>query len=248
MWQRLPELKAARDASFRVGRAEHNGARLAQFTCCALVRGRRCNRITIIETNYRHCLRHAGPAAAKVYRENCRKLFESGRYPATKWFRDEARRTRTALRDRQRRKRDGWVMPGLTLRFSDPIEARFRQDVASLLRVAWPDVPDLYRDQLRWSWRRFMLDRQRPDAWDAKSRSLLTELTARGPAGAEPLEHANGSEPHVLFVGRRATAFEWRSKLPSDVVERALRSPKAGGRRTKSKPAKSDPPSASVAL
>jgi hypothetical protein len=115
MWERQPELKAARDASFRAGRAEHNGPRLAQFTCCAMVRGRRCNRITIIETGYRHCLRHAGPAVAKVYRENCRKLFESGRYSPTKWFRDEARRTRTALRDRQRRKRDGWVMPGLTL-------------------------------------------------------------------------------------------------------------------------------------
>jgi hypothetical protein len=114
-----------------------------------------------------------------------------------------------------------------------------------LLRVAWPDVPDLYRDQLRWCWRRFMFDRQKPDAWDAKARSLLTQLAARGPAEAVSLAHATGNEPHVLFVSRRATAFEWRSKLPPDTVERALRPPQATGRRPRTQ--RTNPPPTATA-
>ena len=108
-----------RDEKFFGGAAVHNRwPTLAQFTCCAVVRGKRCSRITIAETEHKHCIRHAGPTRAKLYRENCRKLFESGRYPSlAKWFKDKERRMRTHVRDRQRRKRDGWTLPGLTLRF-----------------------------------------------------------------------------------------------------------------------------------
>jgi hypothetical protein len=213
----------ARDTNFFAGAAAHNSRQgLAQFTCCAVVRGKRCGRITIIETQHRHCIKHAGPAAARAYRENCRKLFESGRYPAAKWFKDEARRARTAIRDRQRRKHDGWRLPGVTLRFADPLEVNFRADISVLLRAPWSEVPDYFRDQLRWAWRRFVLDRQKPDAWGAKGRAILLDLGARGPFEGDTLEHATGHEPHVLCVDRRATAFEWRARLSNEDVNRAL--------------------------
>jgi hypothetical protein len=128
-WRAQPYLKDERDQRFFAGAAVHNRwPTLAQFTCCAVVRGRRCNRIIIVETGHKHCIKHAGPTAANAYRENCRRLFERGRLRATKWFKDEQRRQRTRIRDRQRRKRGGWVLPGLTLRFAPEIEGRFRDD------------------------------------------------------------------------------------------------------------------------
>lgn len=130
-WEQQPAFKAERDARFYRGRDAHHGPLLTQFTCCAVVRGRRCSRISIVETGYKHCIRHAGPTHARLYRENQRKLFESGRIPAGKWFKDEARRARTRIRDRQRRK--DWTLPGLTVRFADSIEAAFQADAALVL-------------------------------------------------------------------------------------------------------------------
>jgi hypothetical protein len=226
-WQAQPYLKDERDAKFFAGAAVHNQwPTLAMYTCCAIVRGKRCNRIAIRETQHKHCIRHAGPTAARAYRENCRRLFESGRYPAHRWFKDEERRTRTRLRDRQRRKRGGWVLPGLTLRFSPEIEGRFRGDAALVLQGRpWDAVPDFHRDQLRWTWRKFCLDRQKPASWDAKGRAIMLDLRARGPVPEGGLLHSTGHEPHVLFVDRRCTAFSWRSRLASGEIERALAAP-----------------------
>ena len=82
-WQAQSDLKRERDEKFFTGAAAHNRwPALGQFTCRAIVGGRRCSRITIIETGHQRCLKHAGPTAALqacAYRENCRKLFESGR-------------------------------------------------------------------------------------------------------------------------------------------------------------------------
>jgi hypothetical protein len=222
-WRLRPEEMAERDRAFFAGRDGHNTwPELARFTCQAVVRGRRCNRIAISETGHRHCIKHAGPARARLYRENQRKLFECGRLPAATWFKDEARRTRTAIRDRQRRKRGGWALPGVTLRLSEPIEQRFRADLQPLLPHLWSVIPDFHRDQLRWAWRRFMLDRQKPEAWNAKARAILLDLKSRRlPQGAE-LAHATGFEPHVLACERRAAAFEWRSRLPQAEIDRAI--------------------------
>lgn len=85
-------------------------------------------------------------------------------------------------------------------------------------------MPDLHRDQMRWAWRRFCCDRDKPAAWAAKARAILLDLRQRGPVPAE-LEHATGDERHVLFVERRATAYEWRSRISDAEIERALRAP-----------------------
>ena len=88
----------------------------------------------------------------------------------------------------------------------------------------WDAVPDYHRDQLRWAWRKFVLDRQKPAAWDAKARAIMLDLAARDPIEGD-LQHATGHEPHVLDVERRCTAFEWRSRTPPGEVERALAAP-----------------------
>ncbi len=83
-WQAQSDLMRERDAKFFAAAPAHNRwPTLGQFTCCAIVRGRRCGRITIVETRHRRCIRHAGPTAARAYRENCYKLFVSGRYRRT---------------------------------------------------------------------------------------------------------------------------------------------------------------------
>src|SRR4051812_23566894 len=47
-WQARPDLKGQRDEKFFSGAASHNRwPTLAQFTCCAVVRSKRCNRISI---------------------------------------------------------------------------------------------------------------------------------------------------------------------------------------------------------
>jgi hypothetical protein len=120
------------------------------------------------------------------------------------------------------------MLPGLTLRFSPEMEARFQMDVTLALQGRpWDAVPDYYRDQLRWAWRRFCLDRDKPAAWDAKARAILLDLASRGPVEVDDLPHATGHEPHVLFVERRATAFEWRSRVSAAEIERALKAPAA---------------------
>jgi hypothetical protein len=224
-WRSHPEEMVERDQKFFRARddAHNRWPELSRFTCQAMVRGKRCNRITIVETDHRHCIKHAGPARARLYRENQRKLFECGRLSAAKWFKDEARRTRTAIRDRQRRKKDGWLLPGVTLRLSDPIERRFRADLESLLPHPWSDIPDLFRDQLRWAWRRFMLDRQKHAAWDAKARAILSKLGTKGQCDGADQTHATGFEPHVLLVERRCTAFSWRSRQSVAEAAGALR-------------------------
>ncbi len=231
-WQAQPELMRERDAKFFAGMAVHNRwPWLAQFTCCAVVRGRRCSRITIIETGHKHCIKHAGPTHAKLYRENCYKLFLSGRYPSHRWFADEARRMRTRIRDRQRRKRDGWMLPGLTLRFAPVLEAQFQTGVALMLQGRpWDRVPDYHGDQLRWAWRKFVLDRNKPAAWDAKARAIMVDLASRGPVDEDGLPHATGHEPHVLVVTQRCTAFFWRSRTQTGDIERALAAPAATSR------------------
>jgi hypothetical protein len=204
-WRARPDLKDHRDAKFFAAAAAHNRwPELGRFICSAVVRGKRCNRINIIETGHKHCIKHAGPTAARLYRENCRRLFESSRYPSHHWFADEERRMRTRIRDRQRRKRGGWMLPGLTLRFSAEIEARFRQDAALVLLQGrpWDAVPDFHRDQLRWAWRKFCLDRQKPAAWGsqgqgdhARSRHARPGRNRRSPARHRPRVRARSSAP-----------------------------------------------------
>jgi hypothetical protein len=86
-------------------------------------------------------------------------------------------------------------------------------------------VPDFHRDQLRWAWRKYCLDRQKPAAWDSKGRAIVLDLKARGQVEVDDLPHATGHEPHVLVVDRRCTAFEWRSRVSAAEIERAMAAP-----------------------
>ena len=53
----------------------------------------------------------------------------------------------------------------------------------------------------------------------------MLDLASRGPVEVDDLPHATGHEAHVLFVERRATAFEWRSRVSTAEIERALNAP-----------------------
>jgi hypothetical protein len=102
-WNLAPVAKTERDAKFLGPGSERH--------CQAVLPGKRCTRFAIRETGNCLCLRHAGPTAARLYRENCRKLVESGRYPWDKWLKEEAQRARTRTRNYQACKPGGWPAP-----------------------------------------------------------------------------------------------------------------------------------------
>src|SRR5438045_684863 len=155
-WQAQPDLKRERDAKFFAGAAAHNRwPTLARFTCSAVVRGKRCSRIGIIETGHKHCIKHAGPTAARAYRENCRRLFDKRPLPVPPVVRgrgapDADPHTRPAAAQARR----------LGAPRSDAaLLARARSTVPDrrgtrAARPAVGGVPDYHRDQLRWAWRK----------------------------------------------------------------------------------------------
>jgi hypothetical protein len=215
-WDADPVAKAERDAKFLGPGSERH--------CQAVLPGKRCTRFAIRETGNRLCLRHAGPTAARLYRENCRKLVESGRYPWDKWLKEEAQRARTRTRNHQARKPGGWASPGLTVWFSPEIEDQFQRDVAPRLGLRdWDGVPDYFRDRLRWDWRRFVLDQHHPDAWIAKARAILADLTAHGPLPEGRDLHHAGYEPHLILVEGRSPPGSWRRrKIAQAELDRAI--------------------------
>jgi hypothetical protein len=113
-WQAQPELMRERDAKFFAGARHNRWPGLAEFTCGAIVRGKRCNRITIIETQHKHCHPARRPRRSPgLSRELPPAVRERAtRPPVVRGRRPDADR----IRDRQRRKRGGWMLPGLTLR------------------------------------------------------------------------------------------------------------------------------------
>ena len=171
------------------------------------------------------CLRHAGPVGSRVRRERELREFAAGRITPEQWARSEARRVRNRIGN-QRRYRDSWFKPGLTLAFVPALEAKFQESARALLGgLTWDDLPDRTRDRLRWAWRRYQLDRDRSEAWRAKAHAALVELAARGPL-PDAIEHDDGTGAHVIVVERRPTGFSRRTRMTETEVERARASPR----------------------
>ena len=192
-------------------------------TCRATTRkGVRCGGPVL--AGFPMCRRHAGPAAARVHRERELRALAAGRITPEQWARAEAQRTRNRVCNR-RRYRDGWLKPGLTLAFAAPLEAAFQDAARAVLGGrGWDGLPDATRDRLRWAWRRYQLDRDKPDAWQAKARAALIELAARGPVPAG-IEHDDGRGAHLIRVDRRPSGFSLRTRVTEAELDRALALP-----------------------
>ena len=130
------------------------------------------------------CIRHGGPALARLYRERQIADVKAGRMSFADWQRAEARRAANRLHDRW--KRDPWL-PGSTIALTAADEDALRADVLAVGRGLPPAeaMPPAVADWLRWRWRRFRVDQDRPDRW----RDVLTGQTLRerlAKAGARP--------------------------------------------------------------
>jgi len=163
---RSPEHKAnalaARRAFARHGPAvRHCGAKLRQ--------GGVCTQLAL--AGEARCIQHAGPDAARRFRQRQKREFERGKVAPEVWQAAEARRARHALvwawtRDPR--------LPGTTIDLGEA-EGAF-QDAVRALGV---DVGALYSaqaDWLRWRWQRTQRDSQDAAGWQ---RTVLSDLPRR---------------------------------------------------------------------
>lgn len=131
--------------------------------------GRTCTQVPI--SGSVRCLRHAGPDAARVHRQNQLAGLRTGRVSPPEFARAEARRARNRLVE-------GWKrnpsLPGQTIDLG-PNEGRFQAALGALGVDPGTALPAL-ADWLRWRFQRMQLDRSDDVAW---TRAVLTNLPRR---------------------------------------------------------------------
>jgi hypothetical protein len=214
--------------------------RAAQRRCGALTRiGRRCRRSAIVGA--RRCRIHLGPSKAHDrFHARQQNEFCAGRLDPPSWYWQQQQRARTRMSARlsltcTRR----WMEPGITLAFSDRLEARFRQDLAPHLRRharEWENLPDAHRDRLRWHWRRYKLDRPGVGGdfvWDAKCDAVLLDVEGREarwpqykPDVYDQVRNDGCGLPWVIHVDRRAPGWSDRMRPVTQAeVDRAMALP-----------------------
>ena len=183
-----------------------------RLTCRATTRkGARCGGPVLFDCDL--CRRHAGPVASRARQARELREFEAGRISPEQWARSQVRRTRNRISNQRRRVRDGWLLPGLTLAFGPELEGAFQGAARVVLcGLAWDTLPDPTRDRLRWGWRRYQLDRDRPEAWQAKAAAVLLDLATHGPI-PDGIEHDPGTGAHVVVVDRRPSGFSLRTTI-----------------------------------
>ncbi|PRY94343.1 hypothetical protein CLV74_101482 [Donghicola tyrosinivorans] len=147
--------------------------------------GAACQQIPIREGKGR-CLRHAGPHAARAFRQRQRDDFMAGKVSADAWRRSEARRAVNRL---ARAWRSNPWLPGSTVDLAGA-EQDFRSELSCrLLNVE--AMPPAVADWLRWRYRRTQIDRQSEALWLRDLLERLPErLAAAGPRPAADVEAA----------------------------------------------------------
>jgi hypothetical protein len=168
--------------------------------CGARTRGGTlCRAVPILEGKGR-CLRHAGPHAARAYRERQRQQFLSGKISAEEWNRAEARRAANRLTLRWQK--DPWL-PGRTIDLGDAEDA-----LRAMLRARGVNVdvlPPAVADWLRWRYRRTQIDRQSESAWLRVLNDQLPERVRR--AGPRPASGAESQSETGLPLSRPARTW-----------------------------------------
>lgn len=131
--------------------------------------GRSCTQVPI--SGSARCLRHAGPEAARVHRQNQLAGLRTGRVSPAEFARAEGRRARNRFVH-------GWTrnpsLQGQTIDLG-PNEGRFQAALSALGVIPGTALPALL-DLLRWRFQRLQLDRPNDGAW---TRAVLTDLPRR---------------------------------------------------------------------
>lgn len=178
--------------------------------CGARLRsGAACQNPAIREGKGR-CLSHAGPHAARAFRERQKRRFEVGRISAAEWNRVEARRAANRLGDKW--KKDPW-WPASTIDLSEH-ERDFRRNLGAV------DVDALapaVADWLRWRYRRTQIDTRNDEAWMRVRTKDLPERVAK--AGERPARRnealpGHGTAPKVWSASIEPGRGLTRRSLP----------------------------------
>ena len=150
-------------------------------------KGSICRQVPIKEGQGR-CLSHAGPAAARAFRERQRRAFMAGKISADDWRAAEAKRAANSLRWAW--KRNPWV-DGATIDLGAS-EGALRAALGG--KGLCPEgLPPAVLDWLRWRFQRVQIDRVNDGAW---LRVLHDELPRRiERAGPRPDASAEAPAP-----------------------------------------------------
>lgn len=181
----------------------------AEIVCGARTRaGGLCRGKPLIGS--RRCIKHAGPHAARAFRE--RQLVDLGRGKITPddFAASEARRAANRLRDRW--KKNPWL-PGSTINLGEHEEAFLAE---SGLDLRLEPVPPAVSDWLRWKYRRLQIDRKRHDQWVQVRRvDFPRRVLDAGPPTADDLialEQQPATASDVWVVGSSGS-FSRRQNL-----------------------------------
>lgn len=193
----MPKNSTARseehETKFRDGARKHRrGGELALVCGARLRSGGPCQNPPIKEGNGR-CLSHAGPHAARAFRERQKRRFEAGSISAAEWNRAEARRAANRLGYLW--KKNPWL-PGSTIDLAE-YEPAFR---AALGGMDVDSLPPAVADWMRWRYRRTQIDTSNDAAWmKARTRDLPTrmEKAARTPPEARGRFLNGATKPKV---------------------------------------------------
>ncbi len=171
-------------AKFEAARVEHQRGGALAKCCGARTRsGAACRMVPLSGQN--RCLRHAGPAGARRYREQQIRDLALGRLDPEAFA--EAERRRAVNRLRWTWKKDPWF-PGITLDLGLH-ETAFR---GALAAFGWraEHLPPAVADWARWRFRRLMVDRQHPGKWADLAGELRERIRAAGAPPDEPQDVA----------------------------------------------------------
>ncbi len=192
-------------ANFRAANVLHRRGGPNEVVCGAQTRtGGQCQQKPL--QGSRRCLRHAGPHAARAFRERQLQDVRRGNITPEEFAAYEARRAANRLRDNW--KKNAWLA-GRTIDLGE-YEWTFQQE-SGISQRNDPLAPAVL-DWLRWKYRRLQIDRKRGAEW---VRVLREELPRRIEAAGTPtLEDLALIEQHAASTSTSAYWTADGKKLP----------------------------------
>ena len=197
-------LNSDHQIAFEIARSEHWRGGAKAKCCGARTRaGGICKQPPI--SGSLRCLRHAGPKAARAYRETQLRELSAGQLLPAEFA--KAERKRAANRLRWLWKKYGPWLAGSTIDLG-PYETAFAKTLHDA-GFSITRVPPGIADWLRWKFRRFMLDCKNPERWAEVLAKLAEKVKAAGdpPDGVltmTSLPPSTFSVPEVLpYYSRR---------------------------------------------
>jgi hypothetical protein len=178
-------------ATFEAARSDHRrGGSLAE-TCGAKARNGGICKLPPLRGHTR-CLNHAGPTAARQYRDHQLKELAAGRLDPAAF--EAAEQRRAANRLKWLWKKHGPWVPGSTISlgvhedgFAEGLEAAGHRAT---------NLPPGIADALRWKYRRHMVDRKQPAEWGKALEGLCNRVLT---AGEPPPDITSGTQWRPCF-------------------------------------------------